>query len=207
MKKIRYRISNVKLKINEDWTALPGKVEGLCGLSKGSLTLGEITILKESIDARNKADIHRVYTLDFEYSGLLRGKGQKRATPAPETVEPVVIKGEEPLEYRPVVVGFGPCGIFSALYLAEAGYAPIVLERGTAMEHRVTDVEAFWQSGLLNPESNVLFGEGGAGTFSDGKLTTGTKDPRIRQVLQAFVDAGAPEDILYKQKPHIGTDV
>lgn len=107
---------------------------------------------------------------------------------------------------RPVIAGFGPCGIFAALILAEAGLEPIVLERGESVDDRVKTVEKFWTEGILDTESNVQFGEGGAGTFSDGKLTTGIKDVRIRKVLQEFVDAGADPKILYKQKPHIGTD-
>ena len=111
------------------------------------------------------------------------------------------------LEHRPIVVGFGPAGMFAALILAQAGLRPLVLERGQDVDARTAAVERFWQDGVLNVQSNVQFGEGGAGTFSDGKLTTGIKDVRIRKVLEEFVAAGAPEDILYKQKPHIGTDI
>ena len=118
------------------------------------------------------------------------------------------IAGTAPRLYnRPIVVGFGPAGMFCALILAEAGYKPIVLERGASMEHRVSDIQSFWNEGKLDENSNVLFGEGGAGTFSDGKLTTGIKDKRIGKVLQELADGGAPNDILYKQKPHVGTDV
>ena len=108
--------------------------------------------------------------------------------------------------FRPVVVGFGPAGMFAGLILAEAGLRPIVLERGKDIQRRQQDVNAFWQQHILNEESNVQFGEGGAGTFSDGKLTTGIKSPFIRQVLQELYEAGAPEEILYAAKPHIGTD-
>lgn len=111
------------------------------------------------------------------------------------------------LSTPPVVVGLGPAGLFCGLILAQAGYKPIVIERGRDVEQRRVDVENFWKTGVLNTESNVQFGEGGAGTFSDGKLTTGIKDVRIRKVLEEMVAAGAPEDILYKQKPHIGTDL
>lgn len=113
-----------------------------------------------------------------------------------------VESGSEVLANRPVVVGFGPCGMFCGLLLARRGYRPLIIERGGCIEDRVRHVERFWQEGVLNPESNVQFGEGGAGTFSDGKLTTGIKDRRIRRVLEEFVRAGADEDILYKQKPH-----
>lgn len=111
------------------------------------------------------------------------------------------------LEHRPIVVGFGPAGMFAALILAQAGLRPLVLERGQDVDARTASVERFWREGTLNEQSNVQFGEGGAGTFSDGKLTTGIKDVRIRKVLEEFVAAGAPEEILYKQKPHIGTDI
>lgn len=126
---------------------------------------------------------------------------------APEVVYREAEAGAEPLLHRPVIIGFGPCGMFAALTLARRGYKPIVIERGAEVSQRVKDVEKFWTEGILNPESNVQFGEGGAGTFSDGKLTTGIKDPRIRKVLEDFVRAGADPDILYKQRPHIGTDV
>mgnify|MGYP000069651765 CR=1 FL=1 len=107
---------------------------------------------------------------------------------------------------RPVVVGFGPAGMFAALLLAQCGQAPIVLERGKPVEERERSVQRFWKERVLDPQSNVQFGEGGAGTFSDGKLTTGTGDSRIQQVLEELVRAGAPEEILYEAKPHIGTD-
>ena len=115
--------------------------------------------------------------------------------------------GVRELKHRPVIAGFGPCGIFCALILAQQGYRPIVLERGKCVSERAEDVQNFWNGSALNTESNVQFGEGGAGTFSDGKLTTGIKDPRIHKVLSEFVSAGAPEEILYKNKPHIGTDL
>lgn len=116
-------------------------------------------------------------------------------------------EGAESLAGRPVVVGLGPAGLFCALILAQAGYRPLVIERGKDVDRRHEDVKRFWEEGKLLADSNVQFGEGGAGTFSDGKLTTGIKDVRIRKVLEEFVDAGAPEEILYKQKPHIGTDL
>ena len=119
----------------------------------------------------------------------------------------VSAEGAAVLKHRPVIVGFGPAGMFAGLILAQAGYRPLVLERGQDVDSRTTAVEKFWETGELDTESNVQFGEGGAGTFSDGKLTTGIKDVRIRKVLEELVRAGSPEDILYKQKPHVGTDV
>ena len=202
-----YRISNIRLELSEDWEALPCKVERACGLRPGSLKFSDMAVRRESLDARKKRDIHRVITLDFKYAGKIPARGKKRLTPAPDLMPEKMMPGSEPLTGRPLIVGFGPCGIFAALRLAEAGYAPLVVERGKAMAERVADVDAFWAQGILNPESNVLFGEGGAGTFSDGKLTTGIKDRHIHQVLTTFVEAGAPADIAYAQKPHIGTDI
>lgn len=111
------------------------------------------------------------------------------------------------MENRPVIVGSGPSGLFAALILAQMGYAPIVLERGKNVDDRTKDVQTFWKESKLLPDSNVQFGEGGAGTFSDGKLTTQIRDPRCRKVLEEFVEAGAPQEIIYKSKPHVGTDI
>ena len=167
----------------------------------------QLTMVKKSIDARNKADIHFVLTVDAKVKDeaeVLRRLKSGVATKATyPTIPPLPKSG---FERPPVVVGAGPAGLFAALTLAKAGAHPILIERGKPVEERTRDVAAMRQSGTLDPESNVQFGEGGAGTFSDGKLTTGTKSPYIRTVLQTFVDHGAPEDILYLAKPHIGTD-
>lgn len=160
-----------------------------------------ISIVKESVDARKKPDVYLVYSVDFDSS-------KKLSLDAPK-VYSYGIEKADPSSPRPVIAGFGPCGIFAGLILAEAGMRPIILERGKEVSERVKDVQRFWEGeGRIppDPESNVQFGEGGAGTFSDGKLTTGIKDPRIRKVLESFVEAGAPEEILYKARPHIGTD-
>ena len=119
------------------------------------------------------------------------------------------LPGTEKLEHVPVIVGSGPAGLFCAWYLARAGYRPLVLERGQEAQKRKETVDRFWKDGVLDPDSNVQFGEGGAGTFSDGKLNTLVKDPngRNHEVLKRFVEAGAPEEIVYQQKPHLGTDV
>ena len=127
--------------------------------------------------------------------------------PQPRSGMPEPLPSARVLRDRPIIVGFGPAGMFAALILAQAGLRPLVLERGQEVDARTASVERFWREGTLNEQSNVQFGEGGAGTFSDGKLTTGIKDVRIRKVLEEFVAAGAPKEILYKQKPHIGTDV
>ena len=129
-------------------------------------------------------------------------------TPQPRSGMPEPLPSARVLRDRPIIVGFGPAGMFAALILAQAGLRPLVLERGQEVDKCQNSVSgAFWREGTLNEQSNVQFGEGGAGTFSDGKLTTGIKDARIRKVLEEFVAAGAPKEILYKQKPHIGTDV
>ena len=128
-------------------------------------------------------------------------------TPQPRSEMPEPLPSARVLRDRPIIVGFGPAGMFAALILAQAGLRPLVLERGQEVDARTASVERFWREGTLNEQSNVQFGEGGAGTFSDGKLTTGIKDVRIRKVLEEFVAAGAPKEIIYKQKPHIGTDV
>ena len=209
----RYRIQQIKVDAGATKNDLAKKI--LKKLGNRDLILTDMEIIRESIDARDKKDIKLVYTVDFCAVTRQRPKdpvrlpvnGKSGLTEAPDMSYTEVESGSEVLANRPVVVGFGPCGMFCGLLLARRGYRPLIIERGGCIEDRVRHVERFWQEGVLNPESNVQFGEGGAGTFSDGKLTTGIKDRRIRRVLEEFVRAGADEDILYKQKPHIGTDV
>lgn len=171
--------------------------------------LGRVRLVKKSVDARKKEDVRFVCAAEAEVDGSedrllsrLRDSGVQKAAPFRYELPG---GGKQP-ERRPVVVGFGPAGMFAALVLAQCGWRPIVVERGLPVEERGRSVERFWREGVLDPESNVQFGEGGAGTFSDGKLTTGTGDPRIRKVLEELVKAGAPEEILVEAKPHIGTD-
>lgn len=168
-------------------------------------------IRKQSVDARKKPEIFYSYTVDVQVTQekrVLRQKKQ-RVRKVEETAYHAPAHGHQVLPSRPVIAGMGPAGLFCAYLLAREGYRPVLVERGAPVEERQKDVEAFWKSGILNPASNVQFGEGGAGTFSDGKLNTLVKDTcgRNRFVLETFVRFGAPESILYEQKPHIGTDV
>ena len=169
-----------------------------------------LRIVRRSVDARKKPDVKIVYTIDVTVDGnenkILKQSGCKRASIAPISYYKPP-KSAPDMEKRPVVVGFGPAGMFAALILAMAGLRPLVLERGADAVTRHEKVETFWRTGQLDEKTNVQFGEGGAGTFSDGKLNTGVNNPRIQWILEQFVAAGAGEDILFDAKPHVGTDV
>ncbi len=204
------RISNLTLAPGESEQRLLSLAAKTLGVRPGDIR--QLTLARQSIDARKKQDVHWVYAVDVSLERedreeqAVRRAGRGSVTlhrPQPYRFPAVTRRSPLP----PVVVGMGPAGLFAALYLARNGLPCILLERGQPVERRVADVERYWAGGALDPRSNVQFGEGGAGTFSDGKLTTGTHDPRIDQVLRTFVEAGAPADILYSHKPHIGTDI
>lgn len=203
------RIQQVKLPVSHTKEELEKKIRKLLKLQEQELV--SWTIRRQSLDARKKPELFFVYTVDVEVRN--EAKVLKRVHD-----KHIMLTKNKPFSYfsiepdacdsRPVIVGSGPAGLFCAYYLVKAGFRPIVLERGQDADHRLKTVEHFWETGELDAESNVQFGEGGAGTFSDGKLNTLVKDPNGRnlEVLKIFVEAGAPEEILYQQKPHLGTD-
>ncbi len=198
-------LRNLRLEEGEPLELLKSRAAGKLRIPEADIL--EVRPVKRSLDARKKSDIHYLCSAALtlrkgEARALHRG-GKDAAPWEPPTWEPPRVRTDE----RPVIAGFGPAGMFAALVLARAGVRPIVLERGKDVCSRTRDVEAFRQGGPLNPESNVQFGEGGAGTFSDGKLNTGTHDRRMFWVLREFAAHGAPASVTYDAKPHIGTDV
>lgn len=203
------RLTNIQLPLDHDEQALTDAI-----LNKLEITgdhLVDFTIFRRGYDARKKNKIRLIYTLDVRTTQddvlLEKFIADQLVKATPDMAYHPVAKAPDQLTERPVIVGFGPCGLLAGLVLAEMGYKPIILERGKAVRERTKDTFGFWRKKILNTESNVQFGEGGAGTFSDGKLYSQVKDPKhySRKVLNEFVKAGAPDEILYVSKPHIGT--
>jgi uncharacterized FAD-dependent dehydrogenase len=202
------RLTELRLPLHHPEDALRAAVLARLGIADAALKA--MQVFRRGYDARKPQAIMLVYTLDVEVADeaalLARHAGDQRIGPAPDTEYRFVARAPEGIR-RPVVVGTGPCGFMAALLLAQMGFRPLILERGKVVRERTKDTWGLWRRGVLNPESNVQYGEGGAGTFSDGKLYSQIRDPRHygRKVLAEFVKAGAPEEILYVSKPHIGT--
>lgn len=204
------RINQLKLPITHTQSDIKKKAAKMLRINDAQIK--ELTVVRQSLDARHKNDLLFVYTIDVSVpsedkivkkvnnNNIMLTKPKRYQFPK---------SGDVQLKHRPVIVGFGPAGMFCGYMLAKAGYQPLILERGEAVEERQKSVSLFWKDGILDPKSNVQFGEGGAGTFSDGKLNTLVKDKdgRGHEVMKIFVENGAPEEILYQQKPHLGTDV
>jgi len=203
------RLTEVKLSIEHPEGDIKAAILGRLVIPAEDLI--RYTVFKRGVDARKKSHILFTYTLDVELRDeaevLARFGSDPHVKPAPDTGYHFVAQAPQNLSSRPIVIGMGPAGLFAGLLLAQMGFRPLILERGKAVRERTKDTWGLWRQGVLNPESNVQFGEGGAGTFSDGKLYSQIKDPRHlgRKVLEEFVKAGAPEEILYVSHPHIGT--
>ncbi|BAW25231.1 FAD dependent oxidoreductase [Pseudomonas putida] len=204
------RITELKLPLDHPDEALREAIVQRLGIRDEQLL--SFNLFKRSYDARKKnSELLFIYTIDLEASNeaelLSKFADDHNIGPAPDVTYKYVGHAPADIQERPIVVGFGPCGIFAGLLLAQMGFKPIILERGKEVRQRTKDTWGLWRKSVLNPESNVQFGEGGAGTFSDGKLYSQIKDPQHhgRKVLEEFVKAGAPDEILYINKPHIGT--
>ncbi len=203
------RLTEIKLPLDHAEKDIQTAIIERLGIKPGDL-IG-YTIARRGYDARKRDAIHFVYSLDVELknepSVRERLRGNRHISPTPDMTYRFVAQAPGNLDFHPVVVGTGPAGLFAGLILAQMGFRPIILERGKSVRERTKDTFGLWRQGKLDPESNVQFGEGGAGTFSDGKLHTQIKDPHHygRKVLTEFVQAGAPPEILYVSKPHIGT--
>ncbi|MFW1327774.1 NAD(P)/FAD-dependent oxidoreductase [Vibrio parahaemolyticus] len=204
------RINEIKLPLDHEEGALLDAITKKLGIPAEKVI--SFNVFRRGYDARKKTNIHLIYTLDIIVEGdetalLAKFANDPHVRQTPDMEYKFVAKAPKNLTERPIVIGFGPCGLFAGLVLAQMGFNPIIVERGKEVRERTKDTFGFWRKRTLNPESNVQFGEGGAGTFSDGKLYSQVKDPNFygRKVITEFVEAGAPEEILYVSKPHIGT--
>lgn len=204
------RITELALPLDHPADALPSAIVARLNIEPSDLI--DFSVFKRSYDARKKnSEIKFIYIVDVNVRNrdqvLARFTGDHHINPTPDTNYYPVAQAPESLTERPIIIGFGPCGLFAALILAQMGFKPIVLERGKNVRSRTKDTWALWRKKILSPESNVQFGEGGAGLFSDGKLYSQIKDPKFygRKVMHEFVRAGAPEEIMFVSKPHIGT--
>lgn len=202
----------MKLILSNIRASLEDNIEALKHIAAKKLKLNEkefknFKIVKESVDARRKPNISLVYSVLVQVENLVKLPADGDIRIVEDVKEERLIPGSVKLNERPVVVGTGPAGMFAGLVLAQYGYRPLILERGDRVENRTQIVRRYWEKGELDPETNVQFGEGGAGTFSDGKLTTRINDRRCEKVLEEFYKSGAPREILYKARPHIGSDV
>lgn len=203
------RLTEIKLPLNHEDGALLDAIAAKLKIPAQQVIY--FNVFKRGYDARKKNDIQLIYTVDVEVANaeklLAKFEKDQHVRPTPDMSYKFVAQAPANLQERPLVIGFGPCGLFAALVLAQMGFKPIIVERGKEVRERTKDTFGFWRKRTLNPESNVQFGEGGAGTFSDGKLYSQVKDPNFygRKVVTEFVEAGAPEEILYVSKPHIGT--
>ncbi len=203
------RITELKLPLDHAPDALRPAICQRLGIANDDLL--DVSLFRRGYDARKKSAITLIYTVDCtlrdEAAVFKRLHGDRNISPTPDMAYKMVAQAPAGLAERPIVIGMGPCGFMAALLLAQMGFRPIVLERGKIVRERTKDTWGLWRKNTLNPESNVQFGEGGAGTFSDGKLYSQIKDPNFygRKVLEEFVKAGAPEEIIYVSKPHVGT--
>lgn len=197
-------INNLKLRLEDDISVLRDITSKKLLISNKDFI--DFRIVKESIDARKKNAINLIYSVAIEIDSKYKLPSDNDIKELKTSLDNDVTPGTQKLNNRPVIIGSGPAGLFTALILSEKGYKPLLIERGDDVERRTIAVDNYWKTGKLDLESNTQFGEGGAGTFSDGKLTTRINDPRCENVLMEFHKSGIPEDVLYKAKPHIGTD-